>query len=95
MVNLNQINEALKRSFEKIKRDMKRLEEQGKNTINDLGVVRQNLLDYNGLRKDIEELSKRIEKLEKNPVEKEEKTPRRSLLKKVFKKKSSEENELY
>ena len=88
MVSLNQINEALKLSFEKIKRDMKRLEEQGQNTVNDLGVIRQNLLDYNGLKKEIEELTKRLDKLEKNPVEKEEITPqRKNLLSKILKKK--------
>jgi len=88
MVSLNQINEALKLSFEKIKRDMKRLEEQGQNTVNDLGVIRQNLLDYNGLKKEIEELTKRLDKLEKNPVEKEETTPqKKSLLSKILKKK--------
>ena|SRR3989344_8493743 len=88
MVGLNQINEALKLSFEKIKRDMKRLEEQGQNTVNDLGVIRQNLLDYNGLKKEVDELTKRLDKLEKNPVEKEETTPqKKGLLSKILKKK--------
>ena len=87
MVSLNQINEALKLSFEKIKRDMKRLEEQGQNTVNDLGVIRQNLLDYNGLKKEIEELIRRVEKLENNPAEKEENPPKKGLLSKILKKK--------
>ncbi len=86
MVRLNQINEALKRSFEKIKRDMKKLEEQGQNTVNDLGVIRQNLLDYNGLKKEIDDIKKRLDELE-NPVEKEETTPRKKgLLSKVLRK---------
>lgn len=94
MVNLKQIDLALKRSFEKIKRDMNRLEEQGKNTINDLSIIRKNLLDYNGLKKEIDDLKKRIDKLEKNPVEKEDNSPK-GLFSKLLNKRTDEEDKLY
>lgn len=95
MVNLKQIDLALKRSFEKIKRDMNRLEEQGKNTINDLSIIRKNLLDYNGLKKEMDDLKKRIDKLEKNPVEKEDNSPKRGLFSKLIRKRTDEEDKLY
>ena len=95
MVNLKEIDLALKRSFEKIKRDMNRLEEQGKNTMNDLSIIRKNLLDYNGLKKEIDDLKERLDKLEENPVEKEDNSPRKGLFSKFIRKKSSEEDKLY
>lgn len=95
MVNLKQIDLALKRSFEKIKRDMNRLEEQGKNTMNDLSIIRKNLLDYNGLKKEMDDLKKRMDKLEKNPVEKEDNSPKRGLFSKLIRKRTDEEDKLY
>lgn len=77
MVNLNQINEALKRSFIKLKREMDRLKNDSKTQAEDISMIRQNLLEINVFKKRIENIENMLEKLslskEVIPVEKEEK----------------------
>jgi hypothetical protein len=77
MVNLNQINEALKRSFIKLKREMDRLKNDSKTQAEDISMIRQNLLEINVFKKRIENIETMLEKLslskEVSPVEKEEK----------------------
>lgn len=94
-----QIDLTLRKSFEKIKIDIGRLEDQSRITMNDLSVIRQNLFDYNNLKTQIELLEKRVNKLErkkiKEPEEREEIPKRRGLFSRIFGKKLSEEDELY
>ena len=59
--NLRQLDDALKKSFKKIKRDNKRLEESADNLNKDIGVIRENLLEVNSFKKRLEELEEKFE----------------------------------
>lgn len=58
--NFKQLEFALKNAFFKIRKDIKKLEETNKETVKDLSVVRENLLEFNSIKKKLEEIEKKI-----------------------------------
>ncbi|MAF51335.1 MAG: hypothetical protein CMH64_04570 [Nanoarchaeota archaeon] len=58
--NLKELDFSLKKSFGKIKKDINALEESTKNTMDDLSIIRQNLLEFNSLRLRLEEVEKKL-----------------------------------
>ncbi|MAG52401.1 MAG: hypothetical protein CMH62_00390 [Nanoarchaeota archaeon] len=58
--NFKELEMILKNTFNKIRRDNKRLEEAIKNNMEDVSVIRSNLLEFNTLRKKIEAIEKKI-----------------------------------
>jgi hypothetical protein len=63
MANFKNLDLALKKSFGAIKREIKALKENTNNNMEDLSIIRTNLLEFNSLNKRVENIEKKFEEL--------------------------------
>ena len=70
MANTKQLDLSLRKSFGRIKKDINALDENTKNVMSDLGVIRKNLLEFNSLKKRVEEVEKKLGTYEEEVDEK-------------------------
>ena len=79
--NFKEMDEALRLSFGKIRKDMKNLEESLNEQKSDMALIRGTLLEFNNIKKRLESIEK---ELKKGKTWEKEETPKKSLIRRAF-----------